>query len=400
MFNLLLSASAPACGFISSGVSIGYGGTLASDWLQINVMLVMLIVMVSSLMYAISGIMPVQHREKLRGVVRYELFEAFLSVIIIFVIMLISNFACYSGASLAQANSQTNTYPGVFYSDELYIGNLVFNRGTVLASQIYTTAIEYAIAEQTAAYVSSQVTSFYSAMLKSSNPILIYPSIDAGELMSIFSIYSSVFSGTFTAVTLAVFSVLFILFLALPIIQAAALTVILPVAIFMRTLAFTGPKLREVSNTFLALAIGLFFVFPLTIAFNSYITNCISISGTTAPSSSCTWLNTKYLTVTPPPVSASSLFTSANVPINGASVSLNFFSAINSAGAAPGLSGILSLLIDAPTVAFNYTNIISEYAFEGVVLIALDLLITVGFIAGIAKGLNALSGIVSSGPFW
>jgi len=36
----------------------------------------------------------------------------------------------------------------------------------------------------------------------------------------------------------------------------------------------------------------------------------------------------------------------------------------------------------------------------GIVLIGIDLLITVGFISGINKGLNAISNIVSMGPLW
>ncbi|MEM3781453.1 MAG: hypothetical protein QXT43_00620 [Candidatus Micrarchaeaceae archaeon] len=396
MFGFILADYASACGSLYSGINIGYGGSLAAEWLQVNVLLVLLIVMVSSLLYALSGVMPVSQREKLRGVVRYELFEVFLSLIIIFVILLMSSFACYAGASLVSSNSQSSTYPGIFYSDELYVGNLVFNRGTALASQIYTTGIEYGIAEQIAEYSITQLDEFFSQF----SPLSAYATINPDAITSIFNTYAAVFSGTFTGITLAVFSVLFILFIALPIIQAVSLTVILPVAIFMRTLAFTGPKLREISNTFIALALGLFFVLPLTLAFNNYVANCLSIGLSGAQASSCSWLNTKYLTVVPQPLSTSSLFTSATVPVNGQQVSLNFFSAIASSGAAPGLLGILSLIVTAPTTAFNYTNILSEYAFEGLVLIALDLLILIGFVAGLSKGLNALSGIVGSGPFW
>ncbi|MGC8675944.1 MAG: hypothetical protein ACP5T3_00295 [Candidatus Micrarchaeia archaeon] len=392
MANVLLSAS--ACGLLSPSVSIGYGGSLASDWLQINVMLVLIIVMISSLLYALSALMPTQRREKLRGVVRYEIFEAIVSVVLIFIIMAMSSMSCYIGAGLSTSGTSSG-YSGVFQGDELYVGNLVFSRGASLASQLYTTAIQYAIASQIVSYAASQIDAFFEALAQGAYAI---PAVNTNSLINIYSTYSGVFSGLFAGITLAVFSALFIVFLMLPVVQAISLTVILPVAIFTRTLAFTGPKLREISNTFIALALGLFFVFPLTIAFNGYIANCMNLGVSNSGSSQCSWLNTQYLTITPPPIAVSSLFTSTTV--SGVNLPFDFFNAISSAGAAPGLAGMFSLIFAAPTVTLSYANVVAEYAFTGIVLIAIDLLITVGFVAGIAKGLNVMSGIVGGGSFW
>ncbi len=77
-----------------------------------------------------------------------------------------------------------------------------------------------------------------------------------------------------------------------------------------------------------------------------------------------------------------------------------FYSVISSSGATKGILGTIGLIINAPNVAMDYANTISNYAFAGILLIALDLLVTVAFIAGLTRGLNAISGALGTTPFW
>ncbi len=396
MINFMLIAS--ACGIISgSGISIGYGGAFAKDWLQINALLVLFIVLISSVLYALSSLLPPSKRERLRSIIRYEFFEAFLSLVIIFIILALSSTMCTVSADL----SNSPTFPGTFYSDELYIGNLLFNKGAILVSQLYMTSIEYGIAEEVAEYVFPFVFNLLGML-----PVM--PALSP-DYTGIYSAFADLFIGLYAGLVLAVFGVLFVLFLFLPVIQAISLTVILPVAIATRSLAFTGPKLREVSNTFIALAIGFFFVLPATLSFDQYIAGCLSmISG---KPSSCTWLTQQdlsYLKITPMPVSTSSLFTSTSQSLTSAPqlfifgtypISASFFSSILSSGAAPGFSS-LTLIINAPSIALSYGDIIAQYIFLGIVLIAIDFGITMGFVAGLARGLNAVSGLMETGPLW
>jgi len=388
MINFMLNT---ACGLVSAGVSNGYGGAYAKEWLSISALIVVATVMISSLMYALSNLLPVQKRERLRGIVRYELFEAFISIIIILIIIGISDFACSAGAAMFG----TQSYSGLFYSDEQYIGTLAFEKSTALVGSLYTSAIQFGIAEQIAQYLYSTGIAY----LTSVSPTSVIPDFSA-DLTDLYSAYANLFLGVFGTFALVVYSMLFILFISLPIIQAVALTVVLPVAILVRLFAFTGPKLREVSNTFLALAIGMFFVFPLTIAFDSYIVNCMGLLGTS--SQSCNLIPTSvlsYLSVAPITISQSALFNTEPVSLSGITITSKVYQSVFTSGGAPGI-GLLTLLGTAPQLSFNFSNLIAEYVFAGIVLIGIDILITVGFISGINKGLNAISNIVSMGPLW
>jgi len=388
MINFMLNT---ACGLVSAGVSNGYGGAYAKEWLSISALIVVATVMISSLMYALSNLLPVEKRERLRGIVRYELFEAFISIIIILIIIGISDFACNAGAAMFS----TQSYSGLFYNDEQYIGTLVFEKSTALVGSLYTSAIQFGIAEQIAQYLYSTGLAY----LTSITPTSVTPDFSA-DLTDLFGAYASLFLGVFGTFALVVYSMLFILFISLPILQAIALTVVLPVAILVRLFAFTGPKLREVSNTFLALAIGMFFVFPLTIAFDSYIANCMGLLGTS--SQSCNLIPASvlsYLSVVPITISQSALFNTEPVSLSGLTITSSVYQSVFTSGGAPGI-GLLTLIVTAPQLSFNFSNLIAEYVFVGIVLIGIDLLITVGFISGINKGLNAISNIVSMGPLW
>jgi len=404
MINFMLNT---ACGLVSAGVSNGYGGAYAKEWLSISALIVVATVMISSLIYALSNLLPVEKRERLKGIVRYELFEAFISIIIILIIIGISDFACNAGAAMFG----TQSYSGLFYSDEQYIGTLAFEKSTALVGSLYTSAIQFGIAEQIAQYLYSTGIA-YLASVAPTPPLLswltskipasvsVTPDVSA-DLGELYGAYAGLFLGVFGTFALAIYSMLFILFISLPIIQAIALTVVLPVAILVRLFAFTGPKLREVSNTFLALAIGMFFVFPLTIAFDSYVANCMGLLGTS--SQSCNLVPASvlsYLSATPITISQSALFNIKPVSLSSQlTITSTVYQSVFTSGGAPGI-GLLTLLVTAPQLSFNFSNLIAEYVFVGIVLIGIDFLITVGFISGINKGLNAISNIVSMGPLW
>ena len=83
--------------------------------------------------------------------------------------------------------------------------------------------------------------------------------------------FSGALSSSFEPLIVVTFGILFMIYLLLPIITALALTVVVPLALIMRSIPFAGPKLRESSDTFMSLAIGFYFILPLAILMNSYI---------------------------------------------------------------------------------------------------------------------------------
>ncbi len=388
-----------ACGVFGNGVGIGYGGPWASQWLGINAALVLSVIAIASTLYALSSFIGAQKREKLRGIVRYEIFEAFVSIILIFIIMLLSGMMCYVGSSLSGIGGG---FSGTFFYDNQYLGGLLFTKGAELISDLYTSAVEFGVAAQIASYIYANIMALIATFVPYVGTIVPRFGVD---FMQLYLSYAALFSGTFGGIVLAVFGVILITFLMLPVIQAGSLTIVLPVAILMRTLAFTGPRLREASNMFVAIAIGLFFVFPISIAFDSYIASCLSIGplGSSSPSSCSSWITPAELSYVAPPsytISTSPLFSSQTATVFGQNVPGSFWSALSTVGAAPGILNIMSVIIKAPSIALTYSSTIADYAFEGIVLIGIDFLVTLGFISGLTKGLNAISGIISSGPIW
>ena len=277
------------------------------------------------------------------------------------------------------------------------MGNLLFSRGTALVGQLYISGIEFGIGAQVLGYaISNALTYLYNAIV-TAHPALSVMNTPSIGISDILASYGALFMGTYASIVVAVWGILFVLFLTLPLIQAGALTVVLPVAIVMRTLAYSGPKLRETSNTFIAFAIGFFFVLPLTIALDSTIANCLTTTG--IQSGSCWWINSQYITPISLQIPTPQLFSSTPLTISGLGVSSNLFSSLASNGAAPGIY-MLVLLFDAPIVAWNYASKIADYTFLGIVLTGIDFLITLGFIAGFARSLNAISGIFRGERFW
>ncbi len=223
---------------------------------------------------------------------------------------------------------------------------------------------------------------------------------------------STLFSTVYGTMMDSSFGGLFILYLLLKIVEACALTIILPTAIIMRSLSFVGPQLRRTSNLFLAMAIGFYFVLPMMIVLNSYVAGCLNIkTGSASVACSYPFFSTylqSYTTLTAP----SSLFTTGTAfPVNseilpgfatGASIPLSFYSAAFPGSWGQSLSELLTTMTAGQSAALQYGTEVAGYLFLGIVLMALDLGVTAGFIMGIAKGLDSMSSgnMFGGGPFF
>ncbi len=380
---LLLTAAntAPVCGFASIN---------SNDWISINALVVLASVVIAAAVFAFSNFLPIERGEKLRGVSRYEMVEAVISIAIIGALLAFSSFACSSGALLVGQQG----YTGLFSSDITYIGNLLFLNGASLITNIYTSSIRITLDANLFSAIAPIIAKATTSSLV--DGIITYsvaPNFDA-YLFSLSGVLTGLFSG-FVVIT---YSILFLLYLALPVISAGALTVLAPLSIIVRSMAFAGKKLREVANQLLAIAIGFYFIFPLMLAFNSYAGACLNI-GLSYSTASCSYpYFSHYLTSYALPSTSTSIFSASNVisvnsgtvssivpGFGGLSLPSSFYGSTTS-----NLGQYVTLLIDYPAVVQQYAQQIAAYMFLGVVMIALDLAVTIGFIAGLTKGLNAI----------
>ncbi|MDE1854811.1 MAG: hypothetical protein KGH57_00615 [Candidatus Micrarchaeota archaeon] len=380
----------------------------SSGWLGINVLVVLLSVTVGGLAYAVSNLLPTDRAERLKGITRYELFEAFMSIIIVFAIFTLASLSCNVGAQLSPVAGQQD-YTSLFRLSNAYLGSLLFTNGVSEASNLYSVSTNYVVASNLILIIEDQFQGFVSELFAQSQ-FLGLISVEPGEAIEFILLsYSGAVTGVYAALLMVSFAPLFILFLILPMIQAAALTVVVPVALIMRSLSFVGPKIRETSNLFLALAIGFYFVLPLTIAFNVYMASCMNIGLVSSLNVQCSYPlpSSVQVLLTPYqlPQAPSTLFSSQgqslvlnNVPYLSQGFNLLGAYGLNPGTAFPGAQNILSYIWNAPTLTAQQGESIAVYLYLGIVLIAVDMAITVGFINGIGKGLNSLSGLFGTEP--
>ena len=394
--NLLVQA----CGF----ATVNNG-----DWIGINTLVVLFSVTIAGFIYALSNFFPAGRRERLKGVVSYEIFEAFISLIIIAVLTFFAAAACQAGGLLVGYSN----YSSLFNAVDNYLGNLLFINGLNLLTSLYNASIQYTVIANLVYFLLSQGLQFIQGLEQVSK--ILAPDLLAGvvkvtfstNIDTLFGEYAGVFTAVYGGLLAASFGSLFMLLILLPIIEAGAMTVMAPIALIFRSLSFVGPQLRKTANVILALAIGFYFVLPLTIALDSYVAGCIGIG--LGISTSCTSYPfatsvTSYSvnSISPSIFSSSNSLqlNSSNVPnlagIGGINLPTSFY--FGSIG--NNMGQFFSIILNAPGVTAGYGKTVAAYFFVSVLLIAVDMAITVGFIAGLAKGLDAIANVFGSGGFW
>jgi hypothetical protein len=385
-----------ACGF----ATINRG-----DWISINALVVLLAVMVAALVFALANFLPTEKRERLRGAARYEILEAIISLIIIFILIAFCAFSCNAGAAVLGYSGYTD----VFSSAGAYIGGLLFTNGLSLTSNFYTVSIQYEVISGLYNIAGTNLLAGANAALEAVHPFD-NVEIELG-LPATGSIFFSTISGLYTAsygaMLDASFSGLFILFLLLQIVEAGALTIVAPVAILLRSLSFMGPQFRRTSNLFLAMAIGFYFVFPLMLVSNMYVASCLNINTGVANPPACSYPYFSAYTqgYTLPKMSASLFTSSTQYPISssalpsyasgGLSLPASFYGP-----AFAGSGQFVTEMINGPSVAMQYGSEVAGYLFLAIVMVALDLGVTAAFIMGISKGLDSIGNVFGGGPFF
>ncbi len=374
------------------------GSTYVNDWLNINLLVVLVSMLIGAVVYAFSKIMPAYFSSKVTGAVRYELTQAVLSLVIIAILLAMSETACNISASIS--TSLTGSALSPFQYADYYVGNLSTNAGLGLLSRIYFLSTSYSIEATIFDVTYGQFLNSYSPLSFSFETsfmsISFAPSFALGK---VFKFLSNVYIDIFSILLITVIGALYIQWLLLPVLQYTAFVVVLPVALVMRSLGFVGGNLRNTANAVLALAIAAYLVYPLMVCFDSYAVSWIFSSS----NPSYTYLEYSYAL---PSFSESTFFSTlpsqslvsgnpATAPsylasfLTSSSINLNPFAELGT---------VMASAWDVPATTDMIAKMIAKFLFIGIFMFAINIGVTAGLAMGLAKGLS--SGVEGMSTFW
>ncbi|MDE1860432.1 MAG: hypothetical protein KGH72_01815 [Candidatus Micrarchaeota archaeon] len=399
MFELipfLFQSGPPTCttGTISTVCACTFGGLNQNAWININTLVVTMVIVIGGFIYAMASLFPTLWRERLRGAARYEMIQAIVSIIIILILVAFALFTCQLGQQMTMS---VVGYQNPMQYSQIYLSQLLFQKSTALFTEIYSESVALTFWGNVMDELETVFNNFASTP---------FVGFELGaSLVGIFFGFSSTLTTTYSALIAVTFGVVFIYYALLPLIATLALTVMVPVSLVMRSIPFAGPRLREASDSFLALAIAMYFIFPLTILFDNLMINWMYAQCLSPSDMFC---NPNYNFLTPYSLNnlpISSMFASSTVHVGGpfnVGIPLTFFG-----GALGGLGGGfnainqgLSTLATLPSVMVRFAGDLAQYLFETIVLLALDTAITIGFATGLAKALGSISRLMAVGPVW
>jgi len=381
----------------------GNGSPYISGWVPDVYIVIILGFAIVAVLYMISRFMPTSVSSKIREITKVELTQIFLGILILLILLSVTTAACNLSSSLgAQVLAGSGiTYAnglGPFQYADYYIGTLALNHGVNLLGKIYTISIGYAIDARVLTAISADLG-------KETEPvgtIVTFQGIYGRDLGTIYGSLADVYFDLLSPILVLTIGMLYLQYLALPLLQATAFTIILPLALLIRFIPYGGNGLKSASNAILAIAIAAYIIYPLMIAYDSYIVYWI-YSPSLNPTYGCTnCLSTAYVLPTLP----SSSFLSTSATKSQSSALGNATSALGIS--APAADNILSTTIvsslsniDPAQVAATASSVaetMSQFIFVAVFLFGINLAVTIGFAMGVARGLN--TGIEGSASFW
>jgi len=367
--------------------SCTFGGLNTNDWVGISALVILLSLTISGLVYLIANFMAGREGAKMKGYVKYEFGQAIISMVIIVIILGIASTAC--SVSLQFTNPSQDS----FSFAQHYVGGLLFVSGIGLMNNIYSTSIAFTIYSGVLTGLATALPDLpLNPILKLGKDSPFQASVGAPDLSSVYKNYATVLTDVYIPLIILSFSMLFLQFLTLPLIQATALTVVLPIALIMRSLSFTGPRLKQAANEFLAIAIAFYFIFPMTFIMDAQIINWMYC--TPAQTTTCSNPYPQYSgSYVVPGLTQSSLFGSTpdkGFGIFGTQLPSQFYGSAGSQFINTVLSAKdpLTSIFAAPAIVVEVGMQVAGYMFQTTVLIALNLAITIGLAAGLSKGIG------------
>lgn len=385
-----------------------YGATsYTNSFLPVNFLVILASFSIVTMVYVISKVLPPRTGGRIIAVTRAEMVELVISAVILMLVLAFSVTACSISSSISSSITKGSAQSPITTS-ELYIGGLTFDTGLTLLTNIYSYSISFSITSVFYNDLASPAFEKLNKYINDNYPIKLgflqveFPlGFDLGKM---YGIISTLLLAFFAPLLITALAMLFVQWLALPVIQATAFVIVLPVALAMRSFAYAaaGPGLRSAANTVLAIAIAAYIIYPLAVSFDPCIMSwlyghqsCISMGGSSPGSNPLSQYLSPYTVSSLPPglfssTQSSSYQTSFGplpVPAIGTlistAVSLGF----------PGLDPFV--VLDDMQMLIDDT---AQFIFVGVVLFAIDVGITVAFAMGLTRALN--SGIEGQARFW
>ncbi len=369
-----------------------------SGWLPLTYLVVALGFLIVAILYMVSRLTPPSVSSRLREVTKSEITQIFIGVFIILILLSMTTAACNLSSSLGSqvlASAGVSNANGLspFQYADYYIGTLALNHGINQLGYIYSTSIGYAIEARVITALSQDL-----GFSTGGDSVLSFGITYEHDLGSLYGALSDVYFDALSPILVITIGMLYLQYLALPLLEYTAFTVILPVAILIRLIPYGGNGLKSASNAILAIAIAAYIIYPLMIAFDSYIVYWI-YSPALNPAYGCTnCLSTAYTLPSLP----SSSFLSTSVTSSSSNALGGITGALGIS--TPAVNNVLSssfyssLTIDPEPAAAYITQQMSQFIFVAVFLFGLNLAVTIGFAMGLARGLNV--GIEGPASFW
>ena len=368
-----------------------------NNWIGINLLIVLVSLSIVAVVYSFSRFMPERIRGRVGEATKAEITQAIISVLIIAILIGSAQMVCATSATIGRTilisaqvpASQASLSP--FQYADYYIGNLALHTGLSLLTDVYSKTIALDIDSTVYGGISVALSKFIPAGLSlfSIGGIVKATPIFSPDMSMVLRMMSDQYLVVFVTPITLIVGALFLQYLALPVLQYTAFVVILPVALAMRSMAFAGVNLRNTSNAVLAIAIAAYFIYPLMVLFDSYIMYWVF---TPSLNPSYYYTNIAY-TVNTLPLST---FLSQSLPssLGNMNAPLNFvFDALKQTGWV-NVFDIFNLVSQTQQLV----NQIAELAFQGIILFAMNVAITIGFAMGLTRALNA--GVEGAGSFW
>ena len=388
--------------------------TAFSDgWLGINFTVILVSIVVISAVYMLSNFVPGTTRAKITSLAKVELTQVFISAIIITTLLgftvvasSASNYMTSGLTQSAQTGGAALHFCDPFQSAEFYVRNLTFNTGISLVSSIYGTSVSYAIDSQAFDALYEGLYANMPALAGVTNGVQVSMAkltlILGANIGLAYSTFSDALTYAFSPFMMVGVGSLYIQFILLPLIQAIAFTVVLPVALVMRSLAFAGQGLRPAANMVLAMAIAAYIIYPMMVSFDPVLMNWIftqcgskvAVQNSFGCNPTSGYVSTGYALSN---IQAAQFLNSS--PINSGINLLGFHFAVPAVTTTQFVNafGRLSPASVASTME-TMANRVSQFLFQSTFLFALDMAVTMGFAVGLAKALS--SGIEGAASFW
>jgi len=376
--------------FILNTCSLFGASNYVNSWLGINYLVIAASFAVVALVYMAGSLLPGSTRTKITSMTKVEMTQLLLSVLIIIILMGVSQVACSFTTAISQATVKTTLSP--FQYADFYIGNLSTNTGLRLLGNIYSISITYAIDSRIWTAVGSAIQS----LSKSGEAIISFPY--GYDLGTYYGILSDLYLDVFSPIIIVTIGMLFLQYLLLPIIEYTAFVIVLPIALVMRSISFTGSGLRTAANSVLALAIAAYLIYPMMVAFDGYaIAWIFSPSNPEYSCNGCLSTVESTYSLTSIPSSAFDSLSSSSSGFNVDGLSSPAISSILSSSLLGDITGNIPVYGVIANAA-STVSLMSQFIFTAIFMFGINLAVTLGFAIGLAKGLN--SGVEGAGSFW